>query len=210
MPNWCSNHIQIRGSNSAEIKRLADAFDKDEFCNAVIPTPEDLNITAGFLGDGDKQKELERKEQENLAKYGVKNWYDFQTSRWGTKWDISTNGCPADRDEDGLGFSGSFDTAWSPPMGVIEALVEEGYEVTLRYYEPGMAYVGKFEDGYDEYYELGGETSKTVRSAIGDDLDDFFGISESMAEYEAENEEELTAWIKDGKEANDKLGLVSE
>ena len=37
-----------------------------------------------------------------------------------------------------------------------------------------------------------------MRAAIGSDLDDMFGISESMAEYEAENEqEELTEWIKD-------------
>ena len=40
-----------------------------------------------------------------------------------------------------------------------------------------------------------------MRSAIGDELDDMFGISESMAEYEAENEEEeLTEWLKDGAE----------
>jgi hypothetical protein len=33
-----------------------------------------------------------------------------------------------------------------------------------------------------------------------------------MAEYEAENDEdeELTEWLKDGKEANDKLALVTE
>jgi hypothetical protein len=79
--------------------------------------------------------------------------------------------------------------------------------VTLYYYEPGMGFVGKWEDGCDDYYEYAGENSNTVRVAIGDELDDMFGISESMAEYEAENEEEeLTEWIKDGKE---KLGLVA-
>jgi hypothetical protein len=35
---------------------------------------------------------------------------------------------------------------------------------------------------------------------IGAELDDMFNISESMAEYEDENEE-LTEWIKDGVEA---------
>jgi hypothetical protein len=40
-----------------------------------------------------------------------------------------------------------------------------------------------------------------VIAAIGNELDDMFGISESMAEYEAENEEEeLTEWLKDGVE----------
>jgi hypothetical protein len=75
--------------------------------------------------------------------------------------------------------------------------------VTLYYYEPGMGYCGKWEDGCDEFVEYSGETSETVRSAIGDELDDMFGISESMAEYEAENDEdeELTEWIKEGAEA---------
>jgi hypothetical protein len=81
-------------------------------------------------------------------------------------------------------------------------LVEQGFEVVLYYYEPGMGYCGKWEDGFDEYYEYSGENSKTVRAAIGSDLDDMFGISESMAEYEADNEEDedLTEWLKDGIE----------
>ena len=206
MPNWCSNHITVRGSNQAEIKRLATAFDNGEFCGTVVPMPEELNITSGFLGNGDEQKELERKTAENLEKFGFANWYDFNVANWGTKWEIGGNGDTAERDEDGLGFSAPFESAWSPPIAVCEALVEQGFEVTLYYYEPGMGYVGKFEDGCDDYYEFSGENSKTVRAAIGDELDDMFGISESMAEYEAENEEEeLTEWIKDGKE---KLGLV--
>jgi hypothetical protein len=87
-------------------------------------------------------------------------------------------------------------------------LLEQGFDVTLYYYEPGMGFVGKWEDGCDDYYEYSGENSDTVRAAIGDELDDMFGISESMAEYEAENEEEeLTEWIKDG--AEQKKALVT-
>jgi hypothetical protein len=69
-----------------------------------------------------------------------------------------------------------------------------------------MGFVGKWEDGCDDYYEFSGENSDTVRAAIGDELDDMFGISESMAEYEAENEEEeLTEWLKDGIEKKAQL-----
>jgi len=202
MPNWCSNHITVRGTDPVAIKRLADAFDNGEFCGTVVPMPEELNITSGRLGNGAEQAELEAKSAANLEKHGYANWYDFNVANWGTKWEIGGNGDEAERDEDGLGFSAPFDSAWSPPIGVCEALVEQGFEVVLYYYEPGMGYCGKFEDGYDEYYEYGDETSKTVRAAIGSDLDDMFGISESMAEYEAESEEEeeLTEWIKDGVE----------
>ena len=206
MPNWCSNHITVRGTNQAEIQRLAKAFAEGEFCNAVIPTPKDLTDTvSGFVGE-DQRAAHEAQMDRNVALYGHKDWYSFQTANWGTKWDVSCDS--VEIDDDGLGFSGAFESAWSPPMGVAEALVEQGYEVTLYYYEPGMGFCGKFEDGCDDYYEYSGENSTTVRAAIGDELDDMFGISESMAEYEAENEEEeLTEWIKDGKE---KLGLIAE
>jgi hypothetical protein len=200
MPNWCSNYISVRGTNSAEVKRLADAFDAGELCQSVIPVPEDLQIVAGRVSDPVEQAELERKTRENLEKYGAGNWYDFCVGKWGTKWDVSVH-TECDRDDDGLGFNGSFDSAWSPPMGIVEKLMADGYEVTLYYYEPGMAYVGKYEDGCDDYYDLSGLDSSTVTAAIGNELDDMFGISESMAEYEADNEEEeLTEWIKDGVE----------
>ena len=170
MPNWCANHISVRGRRQENVQRLADAFDRGEFCQTVIPIPDD-------------QKD---------------NWYDFCVNNWGTKWDV--NGADVcDRDENGLGFSASFDSAWAPPMGVVQRLTEQGYDVTLYYYEPGMCYVGKYEDGVDDYYEYSNETSTTVRSVIGDELDDFFGISEQMAEYEEDNEE-LTEWLKDGIE----------
>ena len=198
MPNWCSNHITVRGTDSAEIQRLAEAFGAGGLCNAVIPTPKALTETvSGSVGEGPERDAHEAQMARNLELYGHKDWYSFQTARWGTKWDVDC-GC-VEVDEDGLGFSGTFESAWSPPIGVAEALVEQGFEVTLYYYESGMGFVGKWEDGSDDCYEYGGETSETVRAAIGDELDDMFGISESMAEYEAENEEEeLTEWIKDG------------
>ena len=204
MPNWCSNHITVRGGQQSEIQRLADAFSNGGLCQAVVPCPAELlDTTSGFLGDPVEQAALEAKTCfPYREKYGYSTWYDFNVSKWGTKWDVTCDS--VEIDSDGLGFSGAFDSAWSPPIGVCEALVEQGFEVTLYYYESGMGFVGKWEDGFDDCYEYGGEKSDTVRSAIGDELDDMFGISESMAEYEAENEEELTAWIKDGA---DKLKL---
>lgn len=200
MPNWCSNHITVRGTNQAEIQRLADAFKRGEFCDAVIPVPEILKNpeTTTNYGDPDKQAEADRIRAEAVAATGYQSWYDFCTSNWGTKWDVEAH--EVEIDDDGLGFSGGFDSAWAPPMGVVEELVNQGFQVTLYYYEPGMGFVGKFEDGCDDYYEYGGENSKTVRAAIGDELDDMFGISESMEEYERENEEELTQWIREGAE----------
>jgi len=62
-----------------------------------------------------------------------------------------------------------------------------------------MCYVGKWDNGVDDCYEYSGHNSKTVRDHIGEELDDMFTISDSMASYEDENEE-LTEWIRDGVE----------
>lgn len=206
MPNWCSNHITVRGTNQQEISEIAEAMREGRFCAHVIPTPKELTETvAGSVGE-DKRAEHEAQMKSNMEKFGHTDWYSFQTSRWGTKWDVDCY--DVEVEDDGLTVSAGFDSAWSPPMGIAEELVNRGLSVTLHYYEPGMAYVGKFEDGYDDCYELGGETSQTVRAAIGDELDDMWGISETMAEYEADNEEELTQWIKDG--ADKKAQLIAE
>jgi len=205
MPNWCSNSIEISHKDPAKITELAQALKEGKFCNYAIPVPAILTDpeTTTNYGDPDKQAAADAVREAARKATGYLSWYDFCTSRWGTKWDVEAH--EVEIDDDGLGFSGGFDSAWAPPMGVVEELVNQGFQVTLYYYEPGMGFVGKFEDGCDDYYEYGGENSKTVRAAIGDELDDMFGISESMAEYEAENEEELTAWVKDGVEKRAEL-----
>ena len=189
MPNWCNNNVTISHTDPAKMEALAAAINEGKFCNHVIPTPEDLNIVAGRVGDDTNpdQIELERKTKENIEKHGYANWYDFQSSRWGTKWDVD----PYEKVEvvDNTVEFG-FDSAWAPPMGVYEQLVEDGFEVVAYYYEPGMAFVGKFDNGVDECYDYGGTNSETVVEVIGEELDEMFGISESMAEWETEEEEE--------------------
>jgi hypothetical protein len=202
MPNWCQNGVTITHEDPEKIAALAEAMSKGEFLNYVIPVPEALKDTmSGSFGDEAKQAELEAQTARNIETHGYGNWYDFCVNRWGTKWDVDCQGTIMLSDC-GTIVDAGFDSAWAPPTAVYEALTEQGFNVSAYYYEPGMAFVGKWEDGYDECYEYGGETSETVRSAIGDELDDYFGISESMAEWEAENEdeEELTEWIKDGVE----------
>ena len=200
MPNWCSNHITIRGTNQKEIAEIAKAMEEGRFFDSIIPTPEDLNREGSSSHGGENAELYDQIRAENRAKHGFDNWYDFQVAKWGTKWDVECQDVQVE--DDGLTVSTYFDSAWSPPMGILWTLSEgRGLGVTCYYYEPGMGFVGKFEDGVDEYYDLEGLNSSTVIAAIGNELDDMFGISESMAEYEAENEEEeLTEWIKDGAE----------
>jgi hypothetical protein len=204
MPNWCSNGVTISHEDTAKIAALADAMAAGKFLSHIIPVPQELTDTmAGSYGDDERQKLLEAQTARNIEQYGFSNWYDFCINKWGTKWDVDCSGS-IEVSEDGLTIIASFDSAWAPPCAVYEAMVEDGYDVQAYYYEPGMGFVGKWDNGYDDCYEYGGETSETVRSAIGDELDDYFGISESMAEYEDENKDEFEQWYEDGVK---KLGL---
>lgn len=189
MPNWCNNGITIRHSDPAMIDRVIKG--KDGLLMEFLPTPQALlDTTAGSFGDSEKQAALERQQEENLRVYGYKDWYDWNCNNWGTKWDFNLENI--DRPDPNT-VTAAFDTAWAPPIEAYVKLCAMGFEIEAMYYEPGMCFVGKFEgneeDYTDDYYEYSGETADTVREAIGEELDDYFGISEEMAQYEAEDQE---------------------
>jgi hypothetical protein len=187
------------------IQRAYDALERGEFLQEFIPVPEDLKITAGYLGSGDEQKELERKTAENVAKHGYGNWYDYCVSEWGTKWDVGGDG-QSDIHPDGKMLHTYFDSAWSPPVYAYEKLVELGFGVDAMYYEGGMGYAGSFGSEYgDQEINLEGMSADDIEREHPD-LDECFGISECMREYE--EPEELSEWLKDGIEQ--KKLLVAE
>jgi len=205
MPNWCNNNLTLTHEDPAMIKRAADALLRGEFLNEFIPVPADLQIVSGRVGDGDEQRELERKTAENVEKYGYGNWYDFCVGEWGTKWDVGCEGTTDVRD-DGKMLHTYFDSAWAPPVNAYDKLVELGFGVNAMYYEGGMCYAGAYDEHGDQEINLEGLSADDIERDHPD-LDEAFGISESIREYEAENEEELTAWIKDGAE---KKALIAE
>ena len=207
MPNWCSNVVEIQHDDPFKIKFLADAMKEGKFLDYVIPVPKELSETmAGSYGDSDKQAALEAQEAANLAKHGAKNWYDFCVARWGTKWEVDCEGVEVS--DDGRMVTASFDSAWSPPIGVYEELVALGFYVRAYYYESGMCFAGIYDNGADDCYSDWGD-AQGAKDTLPQDLDDTFAISENQAEWEAENadDEELTEWIKDGV---DKLELKAQ
>ena len=207
MPNWCNNFVEVSHEDPAKIRALADALNRGEFCSHVIPTPKDLTDTiSGSVPEGAQRDAHEAQMQRNKELYGHTDWYSFQTSNWGTKWDCGGDS-QADVSDDGLSMNASFDSAWSPPTGVYDALVEQGYQVRAYYYESGMAFCGIWEDGSDDYYEIGDMSADQVEDTIPSDLDEMFCISETMREYE--EPEELSEWINESVEERKKLGLVT-
>ena len=171
MPNWCSNQLYITGDRVSVadfIKRVTNTPEQTEkrrqkydILQNLYPTPEALtNTISGFFGknDPEKQAELEVKQAENRAKYGAKDWYDWNCNNWGTKW--------GDEDTDLVGSEGDtkihfyFNSAWSPPIEGIAHISKmfPSLEFVLSYEEMGMGFYGlaTFDDGccLDDSYEL--------------------------------------------------------
>ena len=187
MPNWCNNSVEIYHTDPAMIERVRTAFNKGALLQEFIPVPEDLHIVAGSV-PVEQEAAHKAKEQANRDTHGYANWYDFCVNEWGTKWDIGADGNPAQDFPGGLMLG--FDSAWAPPVGAYEKLTAQGFRIRAMYYEPGMAFAGVWDNGDDDYYEYSSMDSKEIADTLPVELDEAFGISESAAEYEAENAEE--------------------
>ena len=186
MPNWCNNTVTLEHSDPAMIERAKAAFLDGKFLNEFIPVPEDLHIVAGSVGaqGSPEQTELELKEQANREKHGYATWYEFCVNEWGTKWDVGGDDGYV-QDLNG-GIMLTFDSAWAPPTNAYEKLVDMGFRVHATYFEGGMMFAGDWENGEDDYYELGNMSSEEIREALPEHLDEAYGISEMKAEWEDE------------------------
>jgi len=207
MPNWCNNTLTLTHEDPAMILRAKEALDRGEFLNEFIPVPEQLKIVAGSVGDPVEQAKLEADTARNREELGYGNWYDFCVGEWGTKWDVGGDG-QTDIHPDGKMLHTSFDSAWSPPVNAYDKLVELGFGVNAMYYEGGMGYAGAYDEHGDQEINIEGMSADEIEQNHPE-LDEAFAISESIREYEAENqEEELTEWIKDG--VDKKAQLIAE
>jgi len=189
MPNWCNNSVEITHEDPAMIERVREAFNKGALLQEFIPVPPALQIVSGRVGDDTDPEQIKLHEQtmHNLSTYGYATWYDYCVNEWGTKWDVGGDN-PAQDIPGGLMLG--FDSAWAPPCAAYEKLTEQGFRITAMYYEPGMAFAGVWDNGNDDYYEYSGLDSAGIAETLPVELDEAFGISESVAEWEAENAEE--------------------
>jgi len=199
MPNWCNNNLTLEHDDPAMITRAKEALDRGEFLQEFIPVPQELKDTvSGFLGE-DQRQAHEAQQKRNVEKYGYANWYDYCVAEWGTKWDVGGDG-QSDIHPDGRMLHTSFDSAWSPPVNAYEKLEQLGFRVNALFYESGMCFAGSYQDGFCEEVPLEGLSADDIENNYPE-LDEAFGISESIREYLSEQEEELTTWIREGAEA---------
>lgn len=138
MPNWCMNSAVFHHSDPAMILKLSEALKKGEVCRTFVPIEEEwakLTANPDFVDEIGWQR------------------IKFQTDHWGTKWDF---GDDADTDlvnENTLTVP-NFLTAWSPPIGLYNKMIEMGFEITAYYFEPGCCFCGTYMNGSEEIVDI--------------------------------------------------------
>jgi hypothetical protein len=120
MPNWCENRLQVVGERKELDTFLAECFSKDKYDRKTLDFEKIIPL--GEPGD------------DRYGKY---------CDRWGTKWNVSD----CDIDDDGGSITVWFETAWSPPIPIMEALTKKypALSFTLEYSEGGVGFRGVFE-----------------------------------------------------------------
>ena len=153
MPNWCANKLTVEYDDLVMLDRFVRAYNAGTVCNEFIPKPKDI-------GDG---------------------WFDWCVTNWGTKWDVGADVGTEREERHGLRATVvgnqancSFDSAWSPPIGLYEKLVELGYNVKASYWEPGMAFCGIYDNGFDNYVEYTSKDMIPVALWNEFDMENFF------------------------------------
>jgi hypothetical protein len=192
MPNWCNNTLEISHEDPAMMERVRKAFSDGRLLDEFIPVPKSLQIVAGRVGaDADpEQIALEAAQASNIETHGYKDWYDYCVNEWGTKWDIGGDGMEP-HDDGPNRTTLAFDSAWAPPCAAMDKFMDMGFSVRLYYYEPGMAFCGIYDENGDNYYDIGGMNSEQVAEELPSELDEMFCISEQIAEYEEEENQEI-------------------
>ena len=159
MPNWCYNTATVSHEDKTKIDGLEQELLKED--------AQPFNyLRPNPAGEWD---------------------YGWSCENWGCKWDVSM--MDWERQDDNT-IVMHFDSAWSPPIALYEFLEsEQGWSVRALYHEPGMGFAGRFEDGYDDFYEF----DWTDRASIEDlpeDIADFANVWDELERHEEEALEE--------------------
>ena len=134
MPNWCQNEVSIHFDNEKDCQKFKSFVKSKESLfdfNKIIPPTK--KVLESLEPNPNYSKEL------GIPKSDY--WYDWRRKNWGTKWpavDVNV-------EEGNLGYVFySFDTAWSPPDKIYEALVKKfpDAEISWFFREDGVQCAG--------------------------------------------------------------------
>jgi len=189
MPNHVTNILTLSG-DAVEIEKVRDLLrttnQDGELTNVsfgtVCPMPKELIGTVSG-SEGAKPEWQKENAAKLIEEYGAAEWYSWCSANWGTKWDAYRVG---EWEDDTI----KFETAWSPPVIVINKLsiMFPKVCINLKSADEGCGFVCNvdWECGCmirDETYCSGEAFLNLMYDITGRD------IKAEEAEYEREQEE---------------------
>lgn len=159
MPNWCDNSVTLYNEDVEKVSALAEEMGREN---------EEGKMTACPF----QHLRPRPSDQEE-------NWYEWNLSNWGTKWDASIIDWER-RDDNEIWIS--FDSAWAPPIALYDYLTENGWNVEAIYHEPGMNFAGQYNNGIDNYYEYDVSDPDFLHSLPGEIIE-FANLFDAHDEY---------------------------
>ena len=169
MPNWCENFMRLEVPNKEEADKIKAVLDSDE---------NDVGLLKHLMPEPDY-------EEGDTANRTFPDWYSWRTMNWGTKWDVDVQHYDMHESNDGtVTFEFSFDSAWSPPIGVYDTVSQrDGWDVFASYIEGGMSFMGYYEDGADYSYDIATRSTTDAPDWLVDDYSWHY-------DYQEESEQE--------------------
>ncbi len=132
MPNWCENTLKISG----ELNKLENFYlenrnydnEKNEELDFLKSVPMPENVLQGNLSLQERQ-------------LNPNNWYDWNITNLGTKWNVSDAYYTKNENE----IIYEFLTAWSPPTSWLEKTADKYPNLIfkMKYCEESMGFAGE-------------------------------------------------------------------
>lgn len=174
------------------IARMERDFHADDIQNYILKPKEVNELKVKYGEKFEDVVELGEKILNNYEKYRCIDWYDWRIQNWGTKWNANATSISKDKK------TIFFDTAWSPPVNVIEEFskMHPSIKIVHTYAEeqPGI-YAGKhvYKDGEPYSREDYKENSK-------ESFDTYFDLWGRIDVYAYDEEKGTYVYVDDEEE----------
>lgn len=170
MPNWCINDLVVSHDDPKKMDEFRKVVEKSKEEDSGV---ED-SIFAHFYPEPNyEEEEVEDAFPRPDKKSVMPDWWNWRVANWGTKWserDLEV----VDVELDGE-IHLSFMTAWSPPRGVVQKMVEQGFSTEFWYMEQGNDFWGYELDGEEIHV---GSPSDYYLDAWGNSLEEWAKLPE--------------------------------
>jgi hypothetical protein len=159
MPNWCNNYATFICPTKEIFDKLNHAISTDNWFETFAPLQiDDVTNESGW--------------DAHIA-----------IDMWGTKWTPSNIEINNSYDET-YTLEVSFDTAWSPPIGVYK-IMNKKFDININafYEEYGCNFFGRFylskEEEIDDVFDMPTDLAELteLRKVIGSELDDYMSFT---------------------------------